>query len=38
MHAMWSDGTFYVGDHMASEADMAARAHVKDRRRLGAHA
>ena len=38
MHAMWSDGTFYVGDHMASEADMAARAHVKDRRLLGAHA
>lgn len=37
MHAMWSDGTFYVGDHKASEADMAARAHVKDRRLQGAH-
>lgn len=38
MHAMWSDGTFYVGHAGASAADVAARAAVKDRRLLGAHA
>lgn len=38
MHAMWSDGTFYVGDLAASETDTAQRAHVKDRKLLGAHA
>jgi len=37
MHAMSSDGTVYVGDPTAAEADMAARAHRKDRRVLGAH-
>ena len=37
MHAMWSDGTFYVGDPAASDTDVAARAQVKDRRLLGAH-
>ena len=37
MHAMWSDGTFYVGDPAASEDAAARRAHVKDRKLLGAH-
>ncbi|MBZ9699275.1 MULTISPECIES: IS110 family transposase [unclassified Mesorhizobium] len=37
MHAMWSDGTFYVGDASATETDAAQRAHNKDRRLLGAH-
>lgn len=37
MHAIWSDGTFYVGDPAASEGDTARRAHVKDRKLLGAH-
>jgi hypothetical protein len=37
MHAMWSDGTFYVGDSAASRSDAARRAHIKDRRLLGAH-
>ena len=37
MHAMWSDGTFYVGDLAASGADAAQRAQVKDRKLLGAH-
>lgn len=27
MHAMWSDGTFYVGDPAAGEGDAARRAH-----------
>ncbi|ESZ64749.1 hypothetical protein X729_05490 [Mesorhizobium sp. L103C131B0] len=34
---MWSDGTFYVGDPAAGEGDAAQRAHVKDRKLLGAH-
>ena len=38
MHAMWVDGSFYVGDAGTSDADVAARAAVKDRRLLGAHA
>ncbi|MFK0691149.1 IS110 family transposase [Mesorhizobium sp. IMUNJ 23033] len=37
MHAMWSDGTFYVGDPAASRTDAAQRAHLKDRKLLGAH-
>lgn len=37
MHAMWSDGTFYVGDSAANRSDGARRAHIKDRRLLGAH-
>lgn len=37
MPAMWSDGTFYVGDAAASEADATRRAHVKDGKLLGAH-
>jgi hypothetical protein len=38
MHAMWRDGAFYVGDSAATETDTAQRAHVKDRKLLGAHA
>jgi transposase len=38
MHAMWVDGTVYVGDAGTSDADVAARATVKDRKLLGAHA
>ncbi|WP_292374448.1 IS110 family transposase [Mesorhizobium sp.] len=37
MHAMWSDGTFYVGDSAASQADAGRRAHDKARKLLGAH-
>ncbi|MFC3321385.1 IS110 family transposase [Mesorhizobium cantuariense] len=37
MHAMWTDGTFYAGDPAASAADVAARAHLKARKLLGAH-
>lgn len=37
MHAMWIDGTFYVGDTALSEQDVAARAAVKDRKLLGAY-
>lgn len=37
MHAMWSDGTFYVGDSAANRSDAAQRAHSKDRRLPGAH-
>lgn len=37
MHAMWSDGTFYVGDVTATETETAQRTHTKDRRLLGAH-
>lgn len=37
MHAMWSDGSFYVGDATANEADADRRAQVKDRKLLGAH-
>lgn len=37
MRATWSDGTFYVGDPAASQADAGRRAHGKDRRLLGAH-
>jgi transposase len=38
MHAMWSDGTVYIGDPAANETDVSARAVVKDRKLLGAHA
>lgn len=38
MHAMWSDGTVYIGDPAVSETDVSARAVVKDRKLLGAHA
>jgi transposase len=37
MHAMWSDGTFYVGDPATSDTHAAQRAQIKDRRLLGAH-
>lgn len=37
MHAMWIDGTFYIGDPALSEQDVAARAAVKDRKLLGAY-
>ena len=37
MHAMWSDGIFYVGDAAAPETATAQRAHVKDRKLMGAH-
>ena len=38
MHAMWTDGTRYVGDPVASADDRAARAARKDVRLLGAQA
>jgi transposase len=38
MHAMWTDGTRYVGDPVASADDRAARAARKDGRLLGAQA
>ncbi|ESW90268.1 hypothetical protein X772_08355 [Mesorhizobium sp. LSJC280B00] len=34
MHAMWSDGTFYVGDATASQADAAQSAY-QGRKLLG---
>ncbi|BCG94136.1 hypothetical protein MesoLj131a_30000 [Mesorhizobium sp. 131-2-1] len=37
MHALWSDGTFYVGDPAASQANADRRAHDKARKLLGAH-
>ncbi|SMG34855.1 hypothetical protein SAMN02746000_02084 [Paracoccus sp. J56] len=38
MHAMWSDGTFYVGDTTEAETDAAKRAQINARKHLGAHA
>ncbi len=38
MHAMWRDGTLYIGDPAARETDVSARAAVKDRKLLGAQA
>jgi transposase len=38
MHAMWSDGTDYVGDAQASDADIKAQAASKARKLLGASA
>lgn len=32
MHAMWRDGTFYIGDPGMSEQDLAARSAAKERR------
>jgi transposase len=32
MHAMWRDGTFYVGDPTASAQDVAAWATAKEKR------
>jgi len=37
MHAMWSDGTFYVGDAAAGQTDAAARAHGNARKLLRAY-
>ena len=37
MHAMWIDGTFYIGDSAANAKDVAAHAAVKERKLLGAH-
>lgn len=37
MHAIWTDGTFYVGDPAVSQAYAARRANGKDHRLLGAH-
>ncbi|WP_322418091.1 IS110 family RNA-guided transposase [Mesorhizobium huakuii] len=37
MHAIWTEGTFYVGDSAASQADAGRRAHDKARKLLGAH-
>ena len=37
MHAMWIDGTFYIGDPAANEQDVAAFAALKDRKLLGSH-
>ena len=36
MHAMWSDGTIYMGDPTATQKEVLARAKVKDRQLLGA--
>jgi hypothetical protein len=36
MHAVWSEGTFYVGDAAASQAHAGRRAHDKPRKLLGA--
>jgi transposase len=38
MHAMWTDGTCYVGDAAASASERQARAAVKDGKLLGAQA
>ncbi|BCG70769.1 hypothetical protein MesoLj113a_19270 [Mesorhizobium sp. 113-1-2] len=37
MHAIWSDGTFYVGDAAPGRGRCHASAHVEDRKLLGAH-
>jgi transposase len=37
MHAIWVDGTFYVGDPAARAADRGARAAAKDKKLLGAY-
>lgn len=36
MHAMWSDGTIYMGDPTATQKEVLARAKVRDRHLLGA--
>ncbi len=38
MHAMWRHGTCYIGDASAPKAEVAARAKIKGRKLLGAHA
>jgi hypothetical protein len=38
MHAMWADGTCYVGDAAASTSDRAAPAARKDGKLLGVQA
>jgi transposase len=38
MHAMWTNGTCYVGDVAASASDRATRAARKDGKLLGAQA
>lgn len=38
MHAMWTDGTCYVGDVATSATDRATRAARKDGKLLGAQA
>jgi transposase len=38
MHAMWTDGTVYLGDPSASEAERARRAAVKNGNLSGAYA
>ena len=36
MHAMWRDGSFYVGDAAATKAEVSSRAKIKNRKLLGA--
>jgi transposase len=38
MHAMWTDGTFYVGDTQEMPSDRERKAKAKRKRFLGAHA
>jgi len=38
MHAMWRDGSFYVGDAAATKAEVSSRAKIKNRKLLGATA
>jgi transposase len=38
MHAMWTNGTCYVGGAAANASDRAVRAAVKDSKLLGAQA
>ncbi len=38
MHAMWTDGTFYVGDPGADAREVRTRAVAKQRKLLGVHA
>ena len=35
MDALRNDGTFYVGDPVATSSDTAQRAHIKDRKLPG---
>lgn len=37
MHAIWSDGTFCVGDPAASQVDAEQRPHGNARKLLSAH-
>ncbi len=38
MHAMWTDGTVYVGDPSAGARELRTRVLAKQRKLLGAHA